>query len=232
MTQDETVRAQEEAVRERTVARFLECEAKRAEARAAALAEGKPADAAYKIAHEAAKRHWNAWAEDMLAKRKALEGTGVWSATKDNRGALEPKNAETRAWIDESAASFAWCAFLRKEREGTQEEQGDSKEELQAGSLSVKSIETRGNVADFRRFVFPGRTSFTNATFQDDARFDNTGFEGNAYFSNAIFRRDARLSEAAFKAGAWFDRATFEYAWNVSAGLAPISWRGSVLGSV
>ena len=59
--------------RDETVALFLECEAKRAEVRDAALAEGKSEEEARDIAHEAAKEHWNAWAEDMLAKRKALE---------------------------------------------------------------------------------------------------------------------------------------------------------------
>ena len=72
----------DEAVRERTVERFLECEAKRAEARAAALAEGKSEGEAREIAHEAAKEHWNAWAEELLAERKALEETGAWTAEK------------------------------------------------------------------------------------------------------------------------------------------------------
>jgi hypothetical protein len=86
----------DEVVRERTVERFLECEAKRAEARAAALAEGKSGGEARAIAHEAAKRHWNAWAVDMLAKRKMLEEGGVWAAEKGFFERLEPKNASKR----------------------------------------------------------------------------------------------------------------------------------------
>ena len=84
----------EKTVRERTVERFLECEAKRAEARAAALAEGKSEDEARKIAHEAAKQHWNAWAEDMLAKRKALEEPGAWAA--ERRPSGKPGTEECR----------------------------------------------------------------------------------------------------------------------------------------
>ena len=66
--------------RDETVALFLECEAKRAEARTAALAEGKSEDEADELAHEAAKAHWNAWADAMLAERKALETDGRWDA--------------------------------------------------------------------------------------------------------------------------------------------------------
>ena len=69
--------------RDETVALFLECEAKRAEARTAALAEGK-SETRTNIAHEAAKRHWNAWAQAMLAERKALEAR-----------TLEPKRCGT-----------------------------------------------------------------------------------------------------------------------------------------
>ncbi len=64
--------------RDETVALFLECEARRAEARAAALAESKSEDAD-DIAHEAAKAHWNAWAGSVLAQRETLEKEGRWA---------------------------------------------------------------------------------------------------------------------------------------------------------
>ena len=47
--------------RNETVELFLECEAKRAEARAAALAVGRDELAVELIVHKAAKAHWNAW---------------------------------------------------------------------------------------------------------------------------------------------------------------------------
>ena len=119
----------EEEVRERTVKRFLECEAKRAEARAAALAEGKSEHEAGEIAHGEARKHWNEWAEDMLAKRKALEESGAW-AIEDS---IMPENAETRAWMEEAQTSFSRCLFLLKGGEGTQEAPGDDKEEVEAG---------------------------------------------------------------------------------------------------
>ncbi len=105
----------DEAVRERTVERFLECEAKRSKGRAAALADGKSENEALEIADEAAKAHWNAWAENMLAKRKTLEKSGVWSAAiKNTGGRLEPSNAETLAWMEEAEASFSRCYFFSK----------------------------------------------------------------------------------------------------------------------
>ena len=77
--------------RDETIALFLECEAKRAEARAAALAGGKSGDDTETAAHDAAKAHWNAWAEARLAERKAMEADGRWAAEKDIFGSLEPK---------------------------------------------------------------------------------------------------------------------------------------------
>src|SRR5271157_679761 len=41
----------------------------------------------------------HAWADDLLAKRKALEERGAWAAKKTPGGTLEPENAETRAWM-------------------------------------------------------------------------------------------------------------------------------------
>jgi hypothetical protein len=88
--------------RDETIALFLECEAKRAKAKAAAFAEGKSEDEAREIAHEAAKGHWNAWAEKLIA-----EETGAWAAKKTPWGSLEPENAETRggSTISDSAVS-------------------------------------------------------------------------------------------------------------------------------
>ncbi len=79
--------------RDETVALFLECEAKRGEARAAALAEGKSEAGAEDTAHEAAKAHWNAWAEGLLAERKAMEADGRWAAVESLVPRRTPKSA-------------------------------------------------------------------------------------------------------------------------------------------
>ncbi len=98
--------------RDETVALFLECEAKRAEARAAALAGGASEEGARTTGHEAAKAHWNAWAERMLAERKALEADGRWAAEKDWKGDLEPKNEDTRAWMDAATSTSPAVSLL------------------------------------------------------------------------------------------------------------------------
>ncbi len=83
----------EEEVRERTVKRFIECEAKRVEARALGLNEDG--------AHEVAKEHWNAWADDMFAKRNALKERGVWEPGKVPLESFA-KNTETDTWFAEA----------------------------------------------------------------------------------------------------------------------------------
>ena len=98
--------------RDETVALFLECEAKRGEARAAALAEGKGEDEARYIAHEAAKAHWNAWAEPLLAERKAMEADGRWAAKKTPWTASNPRTRKPRAWMEKAAATSPAVSFL------------------------------------------------------------------------------------------------------------------------
>ncbi len=87
--------------RDETVALFLECEARRAEARAAALAEGKDERDAENTGHEAAKAHWNAWADRLLAERKAMEANGRWGS-------------EQNEWHARARADFNFCLFLNE----------------------------------------------------------------------------------------------------------------------
>ena len=116
--------------RDETVALLLECEGKRGEARAAALAGGKSEDEARSIAHEAAKAHWNAWAQALLAERKALEDAGTWKSRREYPWLPEKgENPETQAWLDEAFADFSRCLFLVKGDEGTKETAGEVKEE-------------------------------------------------------------------------------------------------------
>jgi hypothetical protein len=50
------------------------------------------------------KEAWNAWAEKMLAGRKAMEADGRWTA-------------EEEKWIEESRADFSRCLFSKRQRE-------------------------------------------------------------------------------------------------------------------
>jgi hypothetical protein len=171
-------------IREATVRRFEACESKRAEARAAALAEGKSEDDARDardIAHEAAKARWNAWAEPLLAERKAMEASGVWAAEKNILGSLEPKNEQTRDCMERATADFSRCLFLLRGAEGTAEgtveAAGEDKDKAEASEPPVKSIAIDNTVIDFRGFVFPGRASFDSAA---SARSPSTASSGSA----------------------------------------------------
>ena len=196
--------------RDETVALFLECEARRAEALAEALAEGKSERDAKNIAHEAAKKHWNAWAEDMLTKRKELEASGVWAAEKNSIGTLEPKNAETRAWTEEALAHFTRCLFLVGGDEGTEETPEEDKEQPPAGNFPVKSIAIDSMMFDFSGFVFPGAAYFGAAAFKGYAWFDNATFKGLARFADTAFKVNACFANATFEGTSWFVNATFK----------------------
>ena len=209
----------DEEVRERTVKRFLECEAKRAEARDAALKQGKSEDEAREIAHEAAKAHWNAWAEDILAERKTLRSSGVWSLEETRSGSLEPKNAETRKWMEEAATSFSKCLFLSKRHEETQQA-GQDEGQPGDNELPVKVIPVDGEIVDLRGFVFPGKVTFSDANFKERTLFENAIFENTAsyatvtfslyvFFVGATFKGDANFDDANFDGGALFSRSAF-----------------------
>jgi hypothetical protein len=210
--------------RDETVALFLECEAKRAEARAAALAGGKSEYGAEPAAHEAAKAHWNAWAEARLAERKAMEADGRWAAEIEF-GSLEPENDETRAWMENAGADFSRYLFLVTGAEGTKETTGEDKEEPATPELAVKSVSLEGNLVRFDGFIFPGDASFQSTTFTGDASFDSATFTGDAWFERATFTGDASFVSATFSGKASFQGATFTgYAWFKSATFTGNAW--------
>ncbi|MEJ2228041.1 MAG: hypothetical protein P8Y67_07370, partial [Alphaproteobacteria bacterium] len=97
---------------QQTIELWERCEAARAKARAEAQAAGKAKDDAETLAHEAAKAEWNGWAEQMLAKRKALEEAGEWAAEKNWTGDLVAKNEVTRVWMAEASVDFSNARFL------------------------------------------------------------------------------------------------------------------------
>ena len=90
--------------RDETIALFLECESKRAVARFAALEQGKSEHEAREIAHEAAKERWNEWAEDMLAKRKAVRNPAQGRSSRLHSSRRVPKRAH--GW---SAHGWSCC---------------------------------------------------------------------------------------------------------------------------
>ncbi len=209
--------------RDETIALFLECEAKRAGARAAALAGGKDEYDANTAAREAAEAHWNAWAEGLLAERKALEANGRWATEKDPNWEFSlrsdktrawmrkavPKNDETRAWMKKAVADFSRCLFLLRGVDGTKKTAGEEKKESGDSGPPIKSIQLEASAAEFLFFVFPGSADFRSATFSGDAHFEGATFSGDADFERATFSGDAHFESATFSGDADFESATF-----------------------
>ena len=154
--------------RDETVALFEACEAKRA----AALGAGKSQDEA----HEAAKAHWNAWAEAMLARRKAMETDGSWLTEREHGvGEIKPKNEATRAWLQAAGVDFSHCQFVGKDTVG--EGEAATKVEKEAAP-NVKVIRVQGDRIDFKGFVFPGQARLNQTSFPSTVSFDGATFCG------------------------------------------------------
>jgi len=181
--------------RDETLQLFLECEAKRRQARAA----GKDVDEA----HDEAKAHWNAWAEGMLAHRKAMEADGTWLT--------KSESAETHDWYSCAKVDFSSCVFLNEgipaKKEEAQAEAALEKESAKA-QHGVKLIALDSQTTRLDGFIFPSKADFGNAEFTGRARFDNASFLGPASFGS-FFNRDTRFDGTNFYATARYDAAIF-----------------------
>jgi hypothetical protein len=192
--------------RDETVALFLECKAKRAAAWKAALAQGKSENEAKEIAHEAAKAHWNAWAEDMLRQKAELEKAGTWNGDKSNNEWSD----ETRKWNEAARTDLSGLRFMTRafadtaEKEGGQSEEGSGR-----ADADVKTLIIEGDGIDFNEFVFPGLVGFVGAQFHEAAFFLDVQFRGEASFEGAQFYGLAHFGRARFKGKAGFWRAQF-----------------------
>ncbi len=158
---------------------------------------------------------WNAWADKMLAERKALEEAGRWAEEKNDFGDWEPENTETRAWTEKATADFFRCLFLVRGAESIKE-----KEDSGGDRPPVKLIQLEGDRIDLDGFLFPGDASFQSATFAGKARFDSAAFTGRAWFGSAtfadsasfvrsVFKGDSHFDDTTFCKATWFDNATF-----------------------
>ncbi len=103
--------------------------------------------------HEA----WNAWAEELLAGRKALEASGAWKSSRENTWEPETsENPETQAWLDKAGVIFSRCLFLVRGVERTEETAGEEKVKVEDGRPPVKSIQLETGSISFDGFMFPG----------------------------------------------------------------------------
>ncbi|NIY74550.1 hypothetical protein HED22_02730 [Thalassospira sp. HF15] len=127
------------------------------------------------------KEAWNAWAEKMLAERKALEDKGEWEVTIMPWG--EKRQSETtKKWLKNARAVFS----------------------------SEKTPHVFPDATTFEGWLFPSVSEWNVATFNGDTWFDSATFKDVALFSGATFEGVARFSDTTFKGVAGFNSVCFE----------------------
>jgi len=152
------------------------------------------------------KDAWNAWAKDMLAKRKVLEEVGEWSVSPLGNA----KNDTTMDFMTDAAADFSGRTF----GEGEFPEGVDFSRFVFPGDANFREAVFRV-VARFGEGKFERGALFTSAKFDALADFYMANFEGEASFAGARFGGNAAFAGAKFKGleysnGAQFDSAEFE----------------------
>lgn len=130
---------------------------------------------------------WNAWAEEMLARRAELEVSETLVDDTDYF-ALEAHWEAIRDWREAAHADFAIHSF---------DEKADFRGFLFASS------------ADFSEASFEQDAIFHDAIFNDYARFKRAMFRKHASFFHATFGGYATFSDATFSGYSTFSRATF-----------------------
>jgi uncharacterized protein YjbI with pentapeptide repeats len=149
---------------------------------------------------------WNAWAEALLAEKKALEAAGRWQVHDDDRD----QNDETRAWIAAATIDLSGLLFVTQALADAAEQQTGHKKKLPPPSeADVKSILVEGDVIDFSGFIFPWQARFEDAQFHGKAVFWSAQFHGAAGFGRAQFHGEAGFGGAQFHGAAGFWSAQF-----------------------
>lgn len=163
------------------------------------------------------KAAWNAWAEDMLIQRQALQDTGTWSPGEDPGAWTD----ETRDWRAAATANFAGhefdadadfngCVFPGEAsfRDATFAGDAEFNGASFAGRAGFDGARFAGD-AGFGGASFAGNAGFDDASFAGTAYFNGASFAGLAAFGHASFAGQAGFNGASFTGNAWFDRASF-----------------------
>ena len=129
---------------------------------------------------------WNAWAEKMLAERRAMEAEGRW---------------------EESEAE--WHAAAKADFSGHEFETSVHFDKLVFPSDAGFGEATFKGDAWFSQATFTGDAWFSRATFTGNARFSKARFAGYAWFGETVFTGDAWFGEATFTGNTWFIEVTF-----------------------
>ncbi len=130
------------------------------------------------------KESWNAWAEELLARKARLVEAGEWAANPFGEG----ENPATRDWLADARADFADQMFPE--------------------AVHFAGYIFPGPVV-FANCAFSGGATFDKARFEAGASFAKARFEALASFKRAHLAGIADFDEAAFTADADFEHAQF-----------------------
>jgi len=122
------------------------------------------------------KEAWNAWVNEMLAKRETLCTSGKWSVKADYKGEISPSNSETTEWLECAKSDFS--SFVFDEVTGA----------------NFESFVFPGD-ADFRGAVFKARADFWDCNFMNKANFFSRHFPRNRFFLGIVFFCRRNFSE-------------------------------------
>jgi len=173
------------------------------------------------------RKAWNAWAEAMLAERKALEGAGEWAAGTDIfSGRLEGNNDQTRDWIARAFVDLSRCRVFQAGAEVSSLRGADAPQ--QASDRHGDDLDRHGADAprdddesdglitievtdrfDCSGFIFPANAGFYSAQFHALANFQSARFQALANFFRAEFHTLPIFDRAQFHADASFHSAQF-----------------------
>jgi len=169
---------------------------------------------------------WNAWAEGMLAERKALEEAGEWAVETDFIGPLKGQNDKTRDWVKRASVDFSRCRVVRSGAEASSlrgPEAPNQSRDLHRSVLhrhgadaprdddeddGLITIEVADRF-DCVGFIFPANASFASAQVHTNASFASADFHAAASFASAQFHAAASFASAQFHAAASFASAQF-----------------------
>lgn len=153
------------------------------------------------------KDAWNAWAAEMLEKRKALEASGEWTPG----GTEFDWNDATRTWHAAAKTEFSEHQF--KEMVDFSGFVFPGVAWFDGATFSDRARfygTTFLGHARFQEATFSSYSEFTKVKFRSHASFGRATFLENTGFSGATFSGDAEFSETTFSSEAKFLQAVFE----------------------
>jgi len=151
---------------------------------------------------------WNAWANNMLAKKSKLEENGSWQIDDVRESGI---NHATNDWKSEAKVNFNSHTF--KENVNFSgfifPDEAQFVEAKFRNDANFENATFRGNVL-FNRAQFCANAWLKRAEFRNNAVFDRTEFSGYARFLGAIFSGDVLFDQILFKGFADFSYTIFE----------------------